>query len=207
MLRVLFDMVPNFEIDEVKSMTPSELLNNDKYFEHLCGFFNWFLISMDRRYKNSVNKYICLYTNNYNYFRPQWYPGHGCFYFLLKAFSNGKRRDASQLRNKGKVYKIYMNIKQINPQFNLMKMQSRILFIKVCTIIGFTIIMTIGKIEESEEEEEEEETDPFKIHIKSMIVQKWEDIKTYSKEKVGIGMQNNTFLKELQKELGMFLIK
>ena len=88
-----------------------------------------------------------------------------------------------------------------------MKMQSRILFIKVCTIIGFTIIMTIGKIEESEEEEEEEETDPFKIHIKSMIMQKWEDIKTYSKEKVGIGMQNNTFLKELQKELGMFLIK
>ena len=40
-----------------------------------------------------------------------------------------------------------------------------------------------------------------------MNMQKWEDIKTYSKEKVGTEMQNNIFLKELQKESGIFLIK
>jgi len=52
-MRVLFDLMPEFDSVQIRTLHPSDLLKSETYAESLCGFFNWFLLLMERRYNEN----------------------------------------------------------------------------------------------------------------------------------------------------------
>ena len=56
LMRAVLKKIPQFKEMFNEGKTSSQMINDERNFQQLCGFFNWFLQKIERRYKQSLNK-------------------------------------------------------------------------------------------------------------------------------------------------------
>ena len=56
LMRALLKKIPQFKEMLKEGKTSSQMIKDERNFQQLCAFFNWFLHKVERRYKQSLNK-------------------------------------------------------------------------------------------------------------------------------------------------------